>query len=767
MKRTPETLLGSNLQFVAQLLSHRRVAAYCLLSSFFVCLSTEMSRAEIELTFEVPTADQKVSGIGPISGWAFSTTGAPVTVSLRVDDQPFTVVPCCVDRTDVAQARGPQGLNSGFGQIFNFNRLADGDHTFEIKVQDGVTERTASHKVSVVRPGGFEFLSRLDLVFASDPVIRDDKEIVIENVHAVEKGTDKDQEVTIKLAWQENTQTLGIIDSDNTTPSAQTAARSAPSPTSSVTQAAEATEQQFVFENPTADSSASGIGILSGWTFSPNAGAVYPPTVEFSIDGGEFKRIPCCQERLDVAAEYPTQQNIALQSGFGALFNFNQLTSDDHTIAIRAQDGTGAIKSETRTVTVVKPGDFEFLDQFDLSDADAFIVGFSLQLDNIKVRDKATQEVRTVSALYSWQESCQCFIAQGACGNGSVEPSEECDLSSLDDQTCQSLGFSGGTLSCTDACTLDLTACTGGPRLLATNLIANTVSVISTATNEVTSTIKVGKEPRGIAVNPMSPTAYVTNFADDTLSVIDTTTATVIDTIPLAESTVRKGPQGIAVSPDGAKIYVVNGHANSVSVVDPLTRAIIANIPVGLRPQDIALTQDGTRALVTNFGSDSVSVINTQTDSVIETITVGKGPDGIATSPLSGSTRAYVAHFAESGGTTFALDTSTNMKVGDALILSFQPTKVAFAPDGKRVYISNFLGDIVSVIDPAANTVLSSLSVADHPEGIAITPNGKRIYVALYGDNGSGSFIQVSSTISSLAEYIEVDEGPFALAIAP
>jgi YVTN family beta-propeller protein len=259
----------------------------------------------------------------------------------------------------------------------------------------------------------------------------------------------------------------------------------------------------------------------------------------------------------------------------------------------------------------------------------------------------------------------------------------------------------------------------------------------------------------------------VTNFADDTLSVIDTTTSTVTDTIPLRAGTVQKGPQGIVVSPNGAKIYVVNGHDNSVSVVNPLTKTVTTNIPVGLQPQDIALTKDGSRAFVTNYGSDSVSVIDTQTDTVIATIVVGKGPDGIATSPLSGSTRAYVAHFADPAGSTFALDTSTNTTVGDALILSFQPTKIAFAPDGGRVYISNFLADIVSVIDPAANTVLSSLSVADHPEGIVVTPNGKRIYVALYGDNGGGNAIQVSSTISSAAEFIEVDEGPFALAIAP
>lgn len=769
MKRSREDLQRSFARFAQWSRSFRLCAAYAVLFFAMFCCVARPSFAEIEMVFEAPAANQPVSGIGPVSGWAFSTTGEPVTVSLRIDDQPFTVVPCCVDRTDVAQERGPQGLNSGFGQIFNFNRLSGGEHTLEIKVQDGVTEKTEAHKISVIRPGGFEFLTRLDLVFAGAAITDDDKAIRIEGARAVDKATNTDQEVDLRLAWQENTQSLVIIDSDNITPSALTAALTAPAQTTTVRQAADATELQFVFENPPDVTSASGIGILSGWTFSPNPGATYPPMVEFRIDGGDFMRVPCCQERLDVAEAFASQNDIALRSGFGALFNFNRLTSDEHQIEIRVQDGTGASKSETHTISIVKPGEFEFLDQFDLSDADASVVGFALQVDGVKVRDKVTQEVKEVSALYTWQESCQCFIAQGVCGNGSVEPAEECDSVSFDNQTCESLGFSGGTLSCTAACIFDFSACQGGPRVLVTNLIDNSVSFVNTATNQVDETIRVGKEPRGIAVNPASPTAYVTNFQDDTLSVIDTATAKVTDTIALGKGKTRKGPQGIAVSPDGTKVYVVNGRDNTVSVVNPLAKSVITNIPVGQQPQDIALTPDGARAYVTNFGSDSVSVIDTQTNAVIGTIAVGRGPDGIAVSPIASANRAYVAHHAEPNGTGFGIDTSTNMTIGEALALSFQPTKVAFAPDGKRAYIANFLADSVSIIDVASNTILSGFQVADHPDGLLVTPNGKRIYTALYGDNGAGAFLQVSSTItnSTVAEFVQVGEGPFALAIAP
>lgn len=47
------------------------------------------------------------------------------------------------------------------------------------------------------------------------------------------------------------------------------------------------------------------------------------------------------------------------------------------------------------------------------------------------------------------------------CGNGQLDPGEDCDGSLLGGATCIDLGFTGGTLGCTAACTFDTSACTG------------------------------------------------------------------------------------------------------------------------------------------------------------------------------------------------------------------------------------------------------------------------------------------------------------------
>ncbi|MCS7200858.1 MAG: dockerin type I repeat-containing protein [Patescibacteria group bacterium] len=54
-------------------------------------------------------------------------------------------------------------------------------------------------------------------------------------------------------------------------------------------------------------------------------------------------------------------------------------------------------------------------------------------------------------------------IVPGICGNSIKEIGEECDAPDLGGQSCISLGFSGGNLSCNSNCTLNTSGCTSLP----------------------------------------------------------------------------------------------------------------------------------------------------------------------------------------------------------------------------------------------------------------------------------------------------------------
>ena len=54
-----------------------------------------VSPATITAVLENPGQSGSASGLTVISGWAFSDTGAPITVRLRINGEPASPVACC------------------------------------------------------------------------------------------------------------------------------------------------------------------------------------------------------------------------------------------------------------------------------------------------------------------------------------------------------------------------------------------------------------------------------------------------------------------------------------------------------------------------------------------------------------------------------------------------------------------------------------------------------------------------------------------------
>jgi YVTN family beta-propeller protein len=214
------------------------------------------------------------------------------------------------------------------------------------------------------------------------------------------------------------------------------------------------------------------------------------------------------------------------------------------------------------------------------------------------------------------------------------------------------------------------------------NHYENSVSVVSTETNEVVSTVEVGLGPQNIAFSPDGLYAYVTNKNGMTVSVIDTDTAlslpfaAVVKTIAITADM----PKGIAVTPDGNRAFIAaaggEGSGNTVVVLDlERTKEIDTDdddtngiTPITLyeslsgAPRAVAITPDGMRAYVTNYftnpdGNDTVSIINTETYAVVGEITVGDGPKGIVIT--SNGKYALVANTNSNSVSVIDLDTDT------------------------------------------------------------------------------------------------------------
>lgn len=167
-------------------------------------------------------------------------------------------------------------------------------------------------------------------------------------------------------------------------------------------------------EGPADNQPVSGIGIIRGWAFSDTAG-VQIQQITLTIDGEEVTAIPCCSVRADVTAAFPQfPTDNTRNSGYGLTFNYGLLSEGPHAIQVSIQDSSGAQFDQTHQVTVAKPGGFEFIDQADLTTANASRQGQELLIEGLKVRDQATQQQRTINARLQWFQNTQALGVIGA-----------------------------------------------------------------------------------------------------------------------------------------------------------------------------------------------------------------------------------------------------------------------------------------------------------------------------------------------------------------
>ena len=161
---------------------------------FLTLLIGAPSFAAIKVYLGNPAQGDTASGITAISGWAYSTQGAAVTVKKRLNGETKEEIPCCGPRSDVKDVHADAPLETGFGLLFNYGNLPAGVHTIGVEVSaDGEETMVVDHAVTVVVPADSQFLSAVDLSEAS--VSKKGNTIVVSGV----KVTDSSGMATVDI----------------------------------------------------------------------------------------------------------------------------------------------------------------------------------------------------------------------------------------------------------------------------------------------------------------------------------------------------------------------------------------------------------------------------------------------------------------------------------------------------------------------------------------------------------------------------------------
>ncbi len=251
-------------------------------------------------------------------------------------------------------------------------------------------------------------------------------------------------------------------------------------------------------------------------------------------------------------------------------------------------------------------------------------------------------------------------------------------------------------------------------------------------------TVEVGKQPSGLSINPRGDLALVANREDKSISVlsIQHDEVKLIDTVPMGDSVAH-----VVFTPDGKRALAVKFPAHKVALLEVEGQKVTYtkyDMPVGLWPYNINVTPNGKIALTADNGNsgrsdghiDTVSVIDLEANPprVIDRVVVGDAPEGFAVSPtgeiavailLSGNDGPKNAWFYNRNGRVAVLkiDGKKVTKVGEVEVRGL-PEGVVFSPDGRYLYVGNFLDSDVSILKVDGTKVTDTgkrLSLPGHP----------------------------------------------------
>ena len=251
----------------------------------------------VEITFvrgylENPGADSFQSGVGVLSGWVCEAEVVEIELNGVPQEAAYGT-----ERLDTAGVCGD--TDNGFGLLFNWNLLRDGEHEV-VALVDGVELGRATVAVTTL---GQEFLRGVTGTCEAEdfPILG----------------------ARVTLEWQQTSQNFVI------------AGGSAPSGT---VPGRTSTLRGFL-ENPGPNSFQSGVGVLSGWVCDAE---------EVEIEIGDTGRQVAAYgtERADTAGVCGDTDN-----GFGLLFNWNLLGEGEHEV-VAYVDGIELGRATVRVTTL-------------------------------------------------------------------------------------------------------------------------------------------------------------------------------------------------------------------------------------------------------------------------------------------------------------------------------------------------------------------------------------------------------------------------------
>jgi YVTN family beta-propeller protein len=274
--------------------------------------------------------------------------------------------------------------------------------------------------------------------------------------------------------------------------------------------------------------------------------------------------------------------------------------------------------------------------------------------------------------------------------------------------------------------------------------------------------IPVGPEPRGVALSADAAVAYVAVGVSNEVARVDLNARKVTGRLTLGRE-----PRGIALAADGARLLVGNARSHDVSVIDVRNWKVVRSIDIeGDNLRQVALSADGKTGYVANMrnrgfattkgnidlgwvlgqrltqvaleGSPSFATISldTQGKAASDAHGVAVSGDGKFIAVSCGGSHEVMIFRTEVKPLPWREEASRDLIQPELLkndgryrrvLLGGRPTELAFAPDGKTLYVANYLADAIQVVDAPSARQVGTIPLGG-PKTISLARRGEIVF---------------------------------------
>jgi YVTN family beta-propeller protein len=258
----------------------------------------------------------------------------------------------------------------------------------------------------------------------------------------------------------------------------------------------------------------------------------------------------------------------------------------------------------------------------------------------------------------------------------------------------------------------------------------------------------VGLMPVQAAVVLNGTRVYVANSHDDTVSTFSPTSPTPVTTISLPAGS---APSFVATA-ENASVYVANSGNNTVSAIVMANNVLeqpVYGIPVGIDPVSLAETPNLQKLYVANWGNGagggSVTSISPIDRSVNPPISNATWVSPVSVAARSDSNRAYVLD--QGNGMVSAIDTASDTVVSSVAV-GVGANFMLYDSTRNRLYVSNPLANTVTYLQASTDALTATVLAIANPISVAVLPDGTRAYVSSAAVSTSGGVTYVTSRIT-------------------